>query len=84
LLANSKCVVSETGLDRTLETPFADGVAFAARDEIADTCLRLLRDDGARRALGQAGFECFSKLRQADYLKKALAATREAGDAILA
>jgi hypothetical protein len=75
LLANRKCVVSEVGLDHAIEAPLARGVAFVPYGEIAETCMRLLGDDAERKALAQAGFECFSRQKQADYLRRALAQT---------
>lgn len=57
LLANRRAVVSERGLDPELEAPFESGVAFADYDELADRCVELVADPGARRALAAAGFE---------------------------
>ncbi len=74
LLANRKCVVSETGSDAAFESQFASGVAFAPYDMIAETCTRLLRDTGARRDLAQAGFDRMVALPQTEYLRRALVA----------
>jgi hypothetical protein len=75
LLANRACVVSETGLDSELESPFLGGVAFAGYGELAQACLRLLGVDGARERIAQKGFEQMRALSQVDMLKRALAAT---------
>ena len=75
LLANRACVVSETGADPDLEAPLADGVAFAAYDELAPTCLRLLGDEDERERLAAKGFERMRALSQVDMLRRALTGT---------
>jgi hypothetical protein len=72
LLANRMCVVSETGADPLLENQFRDGVAFAAADELAETCQRLLRNPDARRHLQDEGFRIFSAMPQSDFLRTAI------------
>jgi hypothetical protein len=72
LLANRLCVVSETGADPELESKFRNGVAFAAADELAETCQRLLRDPDARQTLQDEGFRIFSSLPQREFLRAAL------------
>jgi hypothetical protein len=72
LLANHKCVVSETGRDEALEAPLRPGVAFAPYESLAATCLELLRDDGERLSLAEAGFECFRTSSQVPMLTHAL------------
>lgn len=73
LLANRVCVVSETGLDMELETPFLGGVAFAGYSGLVPSCLRLLNDDAARDRIAQKGFAQIQVLSQVDMLKRALA-----------
>ena len=75
LLANRVCVVSETGLDTELESPFLGGVAFAGYGGLVQACLRLLADDAARDRIAQKGFEQMRALSQVDMLKRALAVT---------
>jgi hypothetical protein len=75
LLANRRCVVSETGLDLAIEAPLKDGIAFAQYDDLAARCMELLHDEDRRRSLAQSGFDGFSALSQVDYLRQALAAT---------
>lgn len=72
LLANKKCVVSETGHDAELETPLKDAVAFAPYAQLAETCLRLLDNHEARANQAEAGFERFRALSQVPMLKQAL------------
>jgi hypothetical protein len=72
LLANRKCVVSETGHDTALEEPLKGGIAFTAYTDLASTCLRLLEQADERARLGKKGFECFSSLSQVSMLKRAL------------
>jgi hypothetical protein len=75
LLANRVCVVSETGLDSELESPFLGGVGFAGYDGLVQACLRLLADEAARDRIAQKGFEQMRALSQVEMLKKVLAAT---------
>jgi hypothetical protein len=72
LLANQRCVVSETGLDCDLELAYRAGVAFAHYCDIAETCIRLLRDPRERAALASAGLRCVRSLPQTDSLRMAL------------
>lgn len=74
LLANRKCVVSETGSDTTFERQFETAVAFAAFDKLAETCARLLQSADARRDLARAGFDRMVALPQTEYLRRALSA----------
>jgi len=74
LLANRKCVVSETGHDEALEAPLRNGVAFVPYESLAATCLQLLENEEERRRLAEAGFECFRGRPQVPMLKRALAA----------
>jgi hypothetical protein len=78
LLANRKCVVSETGRDTALEGPLREGIAFAPYDSLAQTCVRLLQDEAARRRLAEAGFNCFRACPQVPMLERALAALPDA------
>jgi hypothetical protein len=74
LLANRVCVVSETGQDSELETPFLGGVGFAGYAGLPLACLRLLADDAARDRIAQKGFEQMRALSQVEMLKRVLAA----------
>ena len=73
LLANHKCVVSETGADRAIEQQFEPGIAFAPYDKLAETCMRLLQNPAARRETAEAGFARIKSMPQTDYLSRALA-----------
>jgi hypothetical protein len=73
LLANRKCVVSETGADTAFEKRFEPGIAFAPYDKLAETCVRLLQNPAVRRELAEAGFERIKALPQTEYLRRALA-----------
>ena len=72
LLANRKCVVSETGRDSGLEEPLRGGIAFAPYNDLAGTCLRLLEQEDERARLAAQGFELFSAHSQVPMLKRAL------------
>jgi hypothetical protein len=73
LLANRKCVVSETGSDTAFENQFGSGIAFAPYAALAETCVRLLQNPAERKAVAEAGFARFSAMPQAEYLQRALA-----------
>jgi len=45
LLANRKCVDSETGLDPAIEAPLEDGIAFARYEDLAARCMELLHNE---------------------------------------
>jgi hypothetical protein len=73
LLANHKCVVSETGADRGIEQQFEPGIAFAPYEKLAETCVRLLQNPAARRETAEAGFTRIKSMPQTEYLRQALA-----------
>lgn len=72
MMANRKCVVSEIGLDKELEGPFYDGIAFTDYDRLVSRCVDLLDDDNARFELAKKGFDIFTKKSQVEYLRKVL------------
>jgi hypothetical protein len=74
LLANRLCVVSETGADTQQERRFGDAVAFAAREDLAETAVRLARDSQANRVQREAGFRAFSAMGQQALLAPLLGA----------
>ena len=75
LLANSICVVSETGFDPGLDAQLAGAVAFAPYEGLMATCIDLLDDDAARRKQAADGFAVFSRQSQTPMLKQALETT---------
>ena len=75
LLANSVCVVSETGQDGEVEKAFLGGVAFASYGGLVPACLRLLQDEAARSRIAAKGFEQMRSLSQVDMLRRALSQT---------
>ena len=72
LLANRKCVVSETGADRAIEQQFEPGIAFAPYEKLAETCIGLLKDAAARGATAEAGLARIKSMPQTEYLRQAL------------
>jgi hypothetical protein len=73
LLANRKCVVSEDGgSDTTLEAFAFRATALVPAHEIADTCVRLVKDHKARRALADGGYEAFKEIDFAQNVEQAL------------
>lgn len=70
MMANSKTIVSEIGLDKKLESPYEEGVAFAPYDGLVDRCVTLLKDKEKREHVGRLGFEIFSAKNQANILEK--------------
>jgi hypothetical protein len=77
LLANERCVVSESGNDPELEDPFDGGIAFASYDRLAETCAALIPDTRKRESLARKGFEIFRNMPQAEMLRRAILATPE-------
>jgi len=59
LLANGRCVVSERGSDLAEESEFEKAVAFAPYGDLVDTCVRLCRDEQARRQVASEGQRLF-------------------------
>jgi SAM-dependent methyltransferase len=80
LLANRRCVVSERGADPEEERPLEGGVAFAAYDELVETCLRLCGDPAARAAIAAAGHELVKRRGAAGFLREALGGAPPAED----
>ena len=72
LLANRRCVVSESGLDPALEAPFAGGVAFGARDELPMLCARLLASRSERRSIAERGHEIVRGMPMRESLRPVL------------
>lgn len=72
LMANKKCIVSEYGADKELESPFYPGIKFCDYDKIIETCKQLLNEPEERKTLAEAGFNIFSEKRQSQYLKELL------------
>ena len=72
---SSRCAVvveHEPGGD--IPADLVPGIALVPRDQIVDTCVTLIGDDAARRALAERGFECITRR---DF-SRALAAAIEA------
>lgn len=72
LLSNKKCIVSERGLDLELEDKFKDGIVFCDYQDIAKTCRELIDNPEERNEIAQKGFEIFSQMSQAEYLRAVL------------
>lgn len=72
LFANSICVVSETGRDIELETPYYAAAEFCTYNDIVDNCCRLLSAEAERRRIAQAGFDIFSSRSQTGIIKEFL------------
>lgn len=72
ILANRKCVVSETGLDRDLEDAFSEGISFVDYAGLVGRCVDLLDDRTARDKLANKGFDIMSGRSQTDFLKAVL------------
>jgi len=75
LLANRAAVVSECSPETEIVPELKDAVAFAPYERIVETCLSLLRDDAARRALTERALERFSRLTYREELAAAMRAT---------
>lgn len=69
-LANKKAVVSEVSAD---DYPhLREGLEIAPYAKIVASCEKLLKSAEERTALARRGFELFSKVHEAEYLKVAL------------
>lgn len=77
MMANSKAIVSEVGLDEHLEGQYREGICFDAYDQLVDMAMELLADDEKREALGQRGFEIFRKKSQSEFLRGVIDAARQ-------
>jgi len=69
LLANSKAVVSEPSPDIG---DFREAIAVFPTEEIVDGCIRLLKDEPARKKLEAKGFEFFSQRNVSQILSRVL------------
>lgn len=63
LLANNKFVISEPGLDKELEEPFKDGIAFHEKEEWKDAVKFYLAHPEVMDRIAAKGFEIFSNMR---------------------
>lgn len=75
LLANSKAVVAEVNEDTEIDPELRPGIATTTYDNLVNTCLGLLADDQARKALASRGFASFSQRDFRKFLCDALAAS---------
>ena len=75
LLANRTAVVSERAPGTEIVPELSDAMAFATYERIVETCMSLLRDDPARRALAERAFDRFGRLDYRDELARAMRAT---------
>jgi len=73
LLANKKCVITETGLDLSLETAFHPACVFGEAQALPALCKAYLDDDAKRHDQAMQGFQVFSAMQQVEYLRAALA-----------
>lgn len=71
LMANRKCVVSETGKDPS-EQEYAGAIAFAPYDGLVERCLALLSDTPERQRIANRGFEIISQKSQSQILQRLL------------
>jgi hypothetical protein len=75
LLANGKAVVSDIHPQSVVEKDVRDAVALVPLNDVAVTCLRLVKDDDERKRLGERGFESMKKRDVRGILRKALSET---------
>ena len=72
LLANEKCVVSESGKDESLEAPYRGAIEFSPYDGIVEKCRELLDNDTLRDRAEKGGFKAINSRSQKDILEKLL------------
>lgn len=74
LLANKKCVVSESGsCDSDLEKFGVSTTEYVSYDKLSDACVSLLRDADRRKRVIEQGHFIFSKIDQTDFVRYAIA-----------
>ena len=69
LLSNAVAVVSEINPSTSMCDFYADAVAGAPYDSLADECERLVKDDSARAAQSQHGYDVITRYPQTEFLK---------------
>jgi len=72
LLANRCCVLSEVSADREEDEALAEGVWFAAYDDLVARARELVADAALRERIAQRGFELMRARPAVDYLRAAL------------
>lgn len=72
LLANHCAVLSEPGSDPAEDDIFAEGVAFADYQHLAERARELIDDPDERERLSRRGFEIMSARSAVEYLRTAL------------
>lgn len=72
LLANSRCVVSEHGVDSEEEEALATGVAFVDYEHLVDRCAQLVADEAERARFKQTGFRLIQQRDVSTALSQAL------------
>jgi hypothetical protein len=72
LLSNRKAVVTESGDHIAIERDVEPCVAPARYDDLAETCVKLCRDDAARKLIEDRGYALFSRRDQAAFLSEAM------------
>jgi hypothetical protein len=72
LLSNSVAVVSEVNASTSIPDGYREAVAGVPYESIPDECVRLVRDDVARKALEETGFNVISRLPQTAFTKALL------------
>lgn len=75
LLANSKAVVSECGVDIAREQAVCPGVLALPYEALVKGCIYLLQHDEERHALEKRAFQWISKRKEFDILSNALQRT---------
>lgn len=72
LFANKKALISETGKDLSLESPYTNSGGFVSYDDIVDRCMDLLHDDTDRHTVAEFTYNIFKSKSQSDILKEVL------------
>ncbi len=72
LLSNAVAVVSEVNASTSVSDIYAGAVAGVPYESLADECVRLARDDDARRARERRGYEVISQYPQTGFTRELL------------
>ncbi len=68
LMTNSKAVVAEVNQSTSIDPCYPGGIYPAAYEELADSCMRLVRDDRLRLELEQQALETIKRLPQRELI----------------
>ncbi|THD61175.1 MAG: hypothetical protein E7813_22025 [Bradyrhizobium sp.] len=72
LLSNRKAIVTESGDYIAIESDVEQCVVPARYEDLVETCVKLCRDDAARKRIENRGYVLFSRRNQGAFLSEAI------------